>query len=140
MLMIVLLFCQFALGMAANLYVTIPAAHSGAHPSNYFSGSLRSVGWALAHGATTLAAHTGLGLALAVLGLAIAAYAIAIRTGRIATLAGALLIIGAGVNGASFLDFNHDVNSLIIALLFALAALSCVGLVYRLPAVRASRF
>ena len=137
MVMIVLLLCQFALGMAANLYVTIPATHPGAHPGNYFSGSLRSVGWALAHGATALAFHTGLGLALALLGVAIAAYAIAVRAGRIATIAGALLIIGAGFNGASFLDFNHDVNSLIMALLFALAALSYAGLLYRLPLVEA---
>lgn len=138
MLMIVLLLCQFALGMATNLYVTIPAAHPGAHPGNYVSGSLRSLGWALAHGAAALAVHAGLGVALAGVGVALAAYATAVRAGRIATIAGVLLIIGAGFNGASFLDFNNDVNSLIMALLFALAALSYAGLLYRLPLVEAS--
>jgi CHASE2 domain-containing sensor protein len=36
----------------------------------------------------------------------------------------ALCVIGAGFNGASFLDFAHNINSLIMALL-ALAAIGC---------------
>ncbi len=36
----------------------------------------------------------------------------------------ACLVIGAGVNGASFLDFTNNVSSLLMALL-ALGALSC---------------
>lgn len=136
-MMLILLLGQFALGMVANLYVTIPAHHPGSHPSNYLAGSLRSVGWALAHGAVALAAHAGLGLALVVLALAIAVGAVVLRTGRTAAIAGAGLIVGAGFNGASFLDFNDNASSLIMALLFALAALSYVTLLYRLPVVRA---
>jgi hypothetical protein len=133
--MIVLLLCQFALGMVANLYVTVPAHHPGAHPSNYLSGSASSVGWALGHGATALAAHAALGLALVAFALATAAFALALRTGRTAAIAGVLLIIGAGFNGASFLDFNENVSSLIMALLFAAATLSYTTLIYRLPLI-----
>lgn len=43
------------------------------------------------------------------------------------------LVIGAGFNGASFVDFNHNVSSLLMALL-ALGALSCYLVVlYLLP-------
>jgi CHASE2 domain-containing sensor protein len=52
----------------------------------------------------------------------------ALRSGRRAiggwsVLAG-LFVIGAGFNGASFLDFAHNINSLTMALL-ALAAIGC---------------
>lgn len=133
LLMTVLLLCQFSLGMVANLYVTIPAHHPGSEPSSYLSGSARSVEWAIAHGAVGLAAHAALGLALVAFSLLTAAYAIVLRRGRKAALAGALLIIGAGFNGASFLDFNHDVSSLIMALLFAAALLAYVTLIYLQP-------
>lgn len=131
--LIVLLFCQFALGMVTNLYVTIPAHHPGSHPSSYLSGSARSIGWAIGHGAVALAAHAALGVALVAFALVTVACAIILRQGRTAAIAGALLIIGAGFNGASFLDFNHDISSLIMALLFAAAALGYVTLIYRLP-------
>lgn len=123
LLMTLLLLCQFVLGMAVNLFVTIPAHHPGAAPSNYFAGSARSIGWAIPHGGPWLAAHVSLGLAL-VLG-AITAIVLATRSGSRfaigASVLGALAIIGAAFNGASFLDFNQDYSSMIMAGLFALA-------------------
>jgi hypothetical protein len=123
---ILLVLAQAGLGMVVNLYVTVPAHHPGAHSANYFAGSLHSVAWAIAHGAATLAIHTTLGLAsvLFVVGTAVHA----LRSGRRAVggwsaLAG-LFVIGAGFNGASFLDYAHNINSLIMALL-ALAAIGC---------------
>jgi len=72
-----------------------------------------------------LAIHASLGLALIVL-----AIAIPLRTLKIAprsaggwTILAAALIIGAGFNGASFLDFANNGNSLIMALL-ALGAIA----------------
>jgi hypothetical protein len=99
-------------------------------------GSGHSIGWAIAHGASALAIHASLGLALIVLGIAIP-----VRTLKIAsrsaggwTILAAALIIGAGFNGASFLDFGDDINSLIMAVL-ALAALGCYAIaLFLLPA------
>jgi hypothetical protein len=124
--MLVALSCQFALGIAANLYTTIPAHHPGAHPHNYFSGSVSSLGWALAHSGLVLAAHAVLGIVLVVLALAatITAWRSSGRGVAVLMGVGALSVIGAGFNGASFLDFANDVSSLIMALLCALALLA----------------
>ena len=123
---IVLVLVQSGIGMDVNLFVAIPAQHPGARPSSYFSGSVRSVAWAVAHGAPALVAHAVLGLALALLVIGVAVYAMRLGRrpiGAWSVLAG-LLVIGAGFNGASFLDFNHDISSLIMALL-ALGAVAC---------------
>jgi len=126
--MLVLLLCQFAVGMAVNLYAQIAPNHPGAHPANYFTGSVHSIGWSIGSGPVTLAIHSVLGLFLVV--AAVTLLVLAIRTRRRATTIAALLgmgfIIGAGFNGASFLDFNHNTSSLIMALLFALATLSYI--------------
>ena len=66
------------------------------------------------------AAHAAFGMALAA--LALAAVAIAWRRGgmggRAASVIGALAVVGAGFNGASFVNYGHDVSSLIMAVLF----------------------
>ncbi len=133
-----LVILQIALGMVVNLYVTVPARHPGANPANYFTGSARSVGWSVSQGPVWLAIHASLGLALVLMAIAVAAYAAAARAGWVAvtSVLGGLLIIGAGFNGASFVDFGHDISSLLMALL-ALGALACylTGL-YLLPARR----
>jgi hypothetical protein len=122
---IVLVLVQTGIGTDVNLYVAVPPHHPGAQPANYFTGSVHSVAWAIAHGAPALAIHASLGLALIVL-----AIAIPLRTLKIAprsaggwTILAAALIIGAGFNGASFLDFANNGNSLIMALL-ALGAIA----------------
>jgi hypothetical protein len=122
----VLVLVQSGIGMDVNLFVAIPAQHPGARPSSYFSGSVRSVAWAVAHGAPALVTHAALGLALALLVIGVAVYAIRLGrrpVGAWSVLAG-LLVIGAGFNGASFLDFNNDISSLIMALL-AFSAVAC---------------
>jgi hypothetical protein len=123
---ILLVLVQAGLGMVVNLYVKVPTHHPGARPANYFSGSLHSVAWAIAHGQATLAVHATVGLALVVFVVGTAVHAF--RAGRRAiggwsVLAG-LFVIGADFNGASFLDFAHNINSQIMALL-ALAAIGC---------------
>lgn len=133
-----LLLIQAGIGMVVNLYVTIPARHPGARPSNYLSGSFHSVAWALAHGAIALAVHASLGLALAVLVIAIAIRSFLSPSWpvRVWAIVAGLLVIGAGFNGASFLDFNDNISSLIMALL-ALAAVACYAVVlYLLVAPR----
>ena len=68
LIMIAALLAQFVLGMAANLFVTIPAHHPGASPNNYFAGAGHSVGWAITSGLLPLAAHVILGILLIVTG------------------------------------------------------------------------
>jgi hypothetical protein len=135
----VLVVAQTAIGMVVNLYVTVPAHHSGAQPANYSTGSLQSVAWALGHGAVALAIHAILGLALVAIAVWVAVRAVKLRPGWVGLTAvlGALLATGAGFNGASFLDFNDNVSSLLMALL-ALGSLSCylVGLYLQPPSSR----
>ena len=68
LIMIAALLAQFVLGMAANLFVTIPAHHPGASPKNYFVGAGHSVDWAITSGLLPLAAHVILGILLIVTG------------------------------------------------------------------------
>jgi hypothetical protein len=127
---------QAGIGMIVNLYDVIPAHHPGAHPSNYFTGSVRSVGWALSHGAAGLVIHAALGLVVAVFAITVAVRAvrIAYRAVTVWSILAAALVIGAGFNGASFLDFNNDVSSLVMALL-ALGSVACYSIVlFLLPA------
>lgn len=134
----VLLIAQTAVGMVVNLYVTVPAHHPGAQPANYFSGSLRSIAWAIGHGTLALAIHASLGLAIVAIAIWVAIRAVTLRSGWVGITAvlAAGLVIGAGFNGASFLDFNHDLSSLLMALL-ALGALSCyLVTLYVLPGRR----
>jgi hypothetical protein len=128
---------QAGIGMVVNLYENIPAHHPGAHPSNYFTGSARSIGWALSHGAAELVIHATLGLVLAALAITVVVRALRIahRALRIWSVLAAALVIGAGFNGASFLDFNNNVSSLVMALL-ALGSVACYAIVlFVLPAV-----
>ena len=123
----ILVLIQAALGMVVNLYAQIPDHHPGAQPANYFSGSYHSVAWALGHGTGSLAAHAGFGLLLILVTIVVAIRSVrARRSVAVLGVLAALLVIGAGFNGASFLDFNKNLSSLIMALL-ALAALLCYG-------------
>jgi hypothetical protein len=123
---VVLICVQSALGMFVNLFVSIPGHHSGSRATDYFSGSTKSVAWAIAHGAGALVVHTVLGLLLAL--MVIGVVALALRIGRRGvttwTILGAVLVIGAGFNGASFLDYNKDVSSFIMTIL-AMASIVC---------------
>jgi hypothetical protein len=123
---VVAVLAQTGIGMVVNLYATIPAHHPGAHPSSYFAGSARSIVWAISHGAAALAIHATLGLVVVVLAITIALIALsgANRAVKIWLIVAAGLVIGAGFNGASFLDFNHNTSSLLMALL-ALGAVAC---------------
>jgi len=125
---------QAGIGMFVNLFVSIPKNHTGANPANYFSGSTRSVIWAISHGAIALAVHVVLGLLLAFMVIGIVASAFSSGRGSIITWStlGAMGSIGAGFTGAGFLDFNEDVSSFFMAVL-ALASLLCFVIVLYLP-------
>jgi hypothetical protein len=121
-----LLLIQYLLGMVVNIYVVVPGRHPGAGTSDYFSGAAAGLAWLVTDGPVWAAAHAVLGMALAA--AALAAIALAWRGGRPAgrtvSVVGALAIIGAGFNGASFVNYGHDFSSMIMAGLWALA-LAC---------------
>jgi hypothetical protein len=131
----VLVLAQAGIGMVVNLYVTIPSHHPGAGPANYFTGSYRSVAWAVSAPVPALASHAGLGLLLVLIATGVAVRALMLRAGWVAAwlAAGALLVIGAGFNGASFLDHNLNVSSLIMALLAFGSLLCYLVALYLLP-------
>jgi hypothetical protein len=126
---VVAVLAQTGIGMIVNLYTMIPVHHPGAHPSSYFAGSARSVGWAISHGAAALAIHATLGLVVVVLAIAVALSAVrgSNRALKIWLILAAALVIGAGFNGASFLDFNQNTSSLLMALL-ALGSAVCYAI------------
>ena len=135
-LLLLLLGAQFLLGMVTNLFVQVPTAHPGRDAPNYFLGVLQGLGWAITQGALFLQLHVLLGLALIIAGGLLIAVAFRTRAlvWMICAPIGAFGMLGAGFNGASFLDFpGQDISSLIMALL-ALGALCCYLLaLYMLP-------
>jgi hypothetical protein len=121
-----LLLIQYLLGMVVNVYVVLPGRHPGTGANDFVSGAAAGLGWVVADGPAWAAAHAAFGMALAA--AALAAVALAWRRGgtggRAASVIGALAIIGAGFNGASFVNYGHAFSSLIMAGLWALA-LAC---------------
>ena len=133
--LLIALLVQFGLGMYVNLFANIPLNHPGHGANDFFAGSYHSVAWAETspHAPLILAFHAGLGLLLVVGSLWLAALAIrGRRAGFVwAAVLGALCILGAGFNGASFLNYNKDANSYVMALLFA--AVLCYIIILALP-------
>jgi len=121
-----LLVIQYLLGMVVNLYVVLPGRHPGAGAHSYFSGAASGLGWVMTRGPGWAAAHAAFGLALVL--AALASIALTWRPGghigRVTSVLGALAIVGAAFNGASFLNYGHDFSSMIMAGLWALA-LAC---------------
>jgi len=128
---LIFLIVQFLLGMAVNLFVTIPTDHPGARPPEYFSGVAQSVTWAILHGHVLLQIHAVVGLLLVLQAFGLLVTAIRARTRDliIVTSFGAVGVLAAGFNGGSFLNYNQDFSSMIMATFFAWAVVSyAVGL------------
>jgi hypothetical protein len=131
------LLIEFAAGMLVNLFTTIPDSHPGSDPSEYLGGSLDSVRWALSQsGLPALVFHASWGLLLIVNGgvLIILARRVGRRSVTVSTVLGFLLVVGAGFNGASFLDFRQDYSSMLMATFFGLAILVYAVVLFLLPA------
>jgi hypothetical protein len=127
----IFLIVQFLLGMAVNLFVTIPTNHPGASPPEYFGGVVQSVTWAILHGHILLVIHASLGLLLVLnaLGLLLAAIRARQRDLITVTAFGLFGVLAAGFNGGSFLNYNQDFSSMLMAFFFAVAVVSyAVGL------------
>jgi hypothetical protein len=117
---------QFLVGMLVNLFVKVPPAHPGVVASNYFVGVVQGVAWALVSSPLALLLHVIVGLLLFLASLILVGLAIASRSRAwiITSLLGLIGIMGAGFNGASFLNYGHDFSSLIMSISFLLAVIS----------------
>ena len=136
-----MLIIQFLLGMAVNLFVTIPTNHPGANPPEYFGGVVRSVSWATLHGGLWLTLHAAWGLLLLLGALGALVQAIRLGGGGRVTVAalGFIGVLGAGFNGGSFLNYDQNFSSMLMAVGFALATSAYVALLYGAPAPAAAR-
>ncbi|HYM97120.1 MAG TPA: hypothetical protein VET26_07460 [Candidatus Sulfotelmatobacter sp.] len=123
---LIVLVIQFVLGMAVNLFVTVPTHHPGANPPEYFSGVAQSVTWAILHGPLLLILHASLGLLLVLSAFGLLFRAIRTRHSRMIwiTALGGLAILFAGFNGGSFLNYHQDFSSMLMAGFFAVAVLA----------------
>ena len=123
---LIVLVIQFLLGMAVNLFVTVPTHHPGANPPEYFSGVAQSVTWAIVHGPLLLILHASLGLLLVLSALGLWFRAIRTRHRRMIwiTAIGGLAVLSAGFNGGSFLNYHEDFSSMLMAGFFAVAVLA----------------
>jgi len=120
---------QFIAGIILNLFVTLPNSHPGDSGDNYFARSWHSLVWSMSgSGGWTLSFHAILALLLVLGSSSLAAIAIMKKdkSWRIAGSIAALLTIGAFFNGMSFIDFNKDVSSLIMAVCWVGAVSSLV--------------
>jgi hypothetical protein len=136
--MLVTLFAQFSLGMFANLFIDISSTHPGAGEHNYLTATFRGIVWleTSKDAPVLVATHAGVGVTLLIGSLWMLTRAVRTRSRPTVTwsaVLGALCILGAAVNGASFLDYNNDVNSYLMAMFFAGSVL-CYGVILALVA------
>ena len=127
-IILVLLAAQFLVGMLVNLYVQVPAVHPGANAPEYFSGVVLGVAWALLHAPLWLQLHAIVGLLLFIASLLLIGFAIAARRRAwiIISIIGLFGIMAGGFNGASFMNYGHDLSSLLMSLGFLLSAIPYV--------------
>ena len=123
----VALLVQFALGLAVNLYVTVPARDHG-------GGVLAAAGRALANGPASLAVHAGLGLLLLLGSTALVVRAVVARTEVfvVTSVVSLLAVLGAAASGAAFVNSGNSGASLGMGLLTALALLCQIVNLFRL--------
>jgi hypothetical protein len=128
-IILLLLGLQFFLGMWNNLFITVPAAHAGANAPEYFSGVAQGLGWAIFQSALpSLVLHVVLGLLLllASIGLIVAAFRGTQRVWKIVAPIGTFGILAAAFNGASYINYGHNVSSLLMSSGFLVAVVAYV--------------
>jgi 1,4-dihydroxy-2-naphthoate octaprenyltransferase len=127
-IILLLLAAEFMIGIVVNLFITVPSSHPGTNASEYFSGVLQGVYWALLHAESYLWVHVIIGLALFLTSIILLIMSIVARRGGWITtsIIGLIGVVGAGFNGASFLNYNEDFSSLLMSVGFLLAAMAYV--------------
>jgi hypothetical protein len=120
---------QFLIGMSLNLFVTLPSSHPGTSGNNYFTRAWHGLVWSLSgRGGFALTAHIVLGIFLLLGCVGLFARGMRLHrslwawTGSIA----ALFTLGAIFNGLSFVNFNHNISSMIMATCWLIAVGSLI--------------
>ena len=120
---------QFLAGMLLNLFVTIPTNHPGRNAADYFSGGFHGLVWALSgHGGWELSFHIYLAVLLVLGSVSLFIRAVTEHDKRwsIVGAIAALFTVGAFFNGLSFINYNHDISSMIMATCWLVAVGSLV--------------
>jgi hypothetical protein len=133
---------QFVAGMLLNLFVTIPSTHPGSSGKDYFTRSWHSLVWTLSsHGGWQLAFHVYLALFLVLgsISLFVRAYLQHDKNWSIAGGVAALFTIGAFFNGLSFIDFNKNISSMIMAVCWLAAVSALIFGLVRFPSEPVSK-
>ncbi|MEO8972202.1 MAG: hypothetical protein ABI406_11465 [Ktedonobacteraceae bacterium] len=123
---LILLAVQFMDGEVINLFVQVPPVHPGVQPANYFMGVVQTVEWAVIYAPPGLQIHVIAGLLLFIAAVILHICAIVLRQGSWIAIAiiGLIGIIGAGFNGASFMNYGGlNLSSLLMSIGFLLAAI-----------------
>ncbi len=123
------LMLQFVLGIAANLFVTIPANHPGSQGSSYATRSVDSLNWILSgKSGWQLTFHVYLGLLLIVGTGILLVQSIQLHNIYWLKISSISLLgsIGAFFNGLGFVDFNKNISSFLMALCWVIALGSLV--------------
>lgn len=111
------LLVQLFIGMMVNLFVTLPKSHPGSQATDYFDGLSQGMSWAMSQGPWQLMLHIIWGTLLTIGGLSLVAKAwkLAWLPHRAAAIVGLLAMIFASFNGASYVNYGQEVNSLLMA-------------------------
>ncbi len=123
--MAILLLVQYALGIALNLYVRLPAKDAG---GNIGSGFTRAV----ANGPASVSIHAVLGVLLVVNALVILVRSLQAGAHLVSALAvlGAASLVGAAVTGASFVTASRSGASMGMAMAWGVGLLCYLVIVY----------
>ena len=116
--------------MILNLFVNLPKAHPGASGNEYFSRSSHSLLWVLTNGGgISLTIHAYVAIALLLGAIALFVRSIAARNKSWIWTSGiaAFFTIGALLNGLSFVDYNENFSSMIMAICWFVAVGSIVA-------------
>lgn len=120
---------QFLAGMLLNLFVKIPQSHPGDSGSDYFARSTHSLIWSLSGGGgweLAFHAYLAVGLVLGSISLFIKSMVAASKQWQIASGLAAIFTLGAFFNGLSFIDFNKNISSMIMAICWLVAVASLI--------------
>jgi hypothetical protein len=120
---------QFLAGMTLNLFVTLPKVHPGTVGNDYFASSGHGLIWSLSGGGgIALAIHVYIAVALFLgcVGLFVRGLKLRMPVWTWSGGIAALFTLGALFNGLSFIDYNHDFSSMIMASCWLIAVSSLI--------------